>query len=527
MRTRVGATVLLSVAFAACTYVMPTPASPTCGDGVPGDEELCDDGNDIEGDGCDSNCTPSGCGNGVKGGTEECDDGNAVDGDGCDTTCVIVACGDKQVQTGETCDDGNRVDGDGCDSNCTKTACGNGIRTGAEECDDGNVADWDGCNPTCQIVICGDGKIQPGEFCDDGNDDNGDSCEPSCLLSNTTSIFIGINGVSGYTDGDPGMATLSDKPVMTIHERTLYFSGDNTIRMANLDSGKVTTIAGFGNNGGLVDHADGSQARLGDPEGLATDGMTLWFSDRWNNVLRSVDLAAPYAVKTLAGAPLQPGENPSSVPGFGSNVRFDELRGLAYHDGLVYLLDGQAALLQSFNPLTNEVKTIAGVAYQREVKDGLGPDARFQGPRLMRSDGAGKLYISDASGHAIRVYDIATNMLSTLVGTSCGYSDGDATTAQLHFPRGIAVVGPSVYFAEPFGQTIRQVLVQTKSVSTLSGLLNPCAGDCNCGNNTVGGYMEGTGAAAQWNEPWDIVFDPDTRSLLVSDSENFVIRRIK
>src|SRR5262249_7531807 len=36
-----------------------------------------------------------------------------------------VACGNGS----EACDDGNRVDGDGCDSNCTLTACGNGIIT--------------------------------------------------------------------------------------------------------------------------------------------------------------------------------------------------------------------------------------------------------------------------------------------------------------------------------------------------------------------------------------------------------------
>ena len=46
-------------------------------------------------------------------------------------------CGNGVTNAGEECDDGNNTDGDGCDTNCTVTACGNGVRTGVEVCDDG------------------------------------------------------------------------------------------------------------------------------------------------------------------------------------------------------------------------------------------------------------------------------------------------------------------------------------------------------------------------------------------------------
>ena len=64
-------------------------------------------------------------------------------------------CGNGVVEAGETCDDGNLVDGDGCDSNCTVTACGNGIRTAGEACDDGNLTAGDCCSPTCQLEATG------------------------------------------------------------------------------------------------------------------------------------------------------------------------------------------------------------------------------------------------------------------------------------------------------------------------------------------------------------------------------------
>ncbi|MFP6609370.1 MAG: DUF4215 domain-containing protein [Deltaproteobacteria bacterium] len=95
-------------------------------------------------------------------------------------------CGNSQAEAGEQCDDGNILDGDGCDSNCTFTACGNGVLTLGEECDDGNVEDRDGCSSVCTIVECGNGIQEPGEQCDDGNAVAGDGCELDCTRTPTT-----------------------------------------------------------------------------------------------------------------------------------------------------------------------------------------------------------------------------------------------------------------------------------------------------------------------------------------------------
>jgi cysteine-rich repeat protein len=74
------ASVLLAFATAAPAQV--------CGNAVTEPPELCDDGNLVDGDGCDSNCTPTGCGNGVVTAGEQCDDGNTVSGDCCSALCV-------------------------------------------------------------------------------------------------------------------------------------------------------------------------------------------------------------------------------------------------------------------------------------------------------------------------------------------------------------------------------------------------------------------------------------------------------
>ena len=122
------------------------------------------------------------CGNGVVNAYEGCDDGNLVNGDGCNSMCQIEPCGNGVLNVGETCDDGNLVNGDGCSSLC-QLECSNAIIDPGESCDDGNLIAGDGCSATCQIeppITCGNGVINPGETCDDTNHINGDGCNAYC-----------------------------------------------------------------------------------------------------------------------------------------------------------------------------------------------------------------------------------------------------------------------------------------------------------------------------------------------------------
>jgi cysteine-rich repeat protein len=112
----------------------------TCGDGIVQATcgEACDDGNSVNGDGCDNNCTPTACGNGIVTAGEQCDDSDLTDGDGCSATCT--------VEPGWTCA--------GQPSVCTEV-CGDGVLTPSEQCDDGNTVGRDGCSSTCRLELCG------------------------------------------------------------------------------------------------------------------------------------------------------------------------------------------------------------------------------------------------------------------------------------------------------------------------------------------------------------------------------------
>jgi cysteine-rich repeat protein len=172
-------------------------AFTVCGNGVLEPGEQCDDGNQRDGDGCDSTCKLPRCGNGLLDPGEQCDDGNQIGGDGCSPACRLEVCGNGILDPGEQCDtagpsatcdvdcslplcgDGlvNPAAGEQCDSagqsatcdvDCSLPVCGDDlVNTAAgEQCDDGNAINGDGCSAQCQLEVCGNGFLDPGEQCD-------------------------------------------------------------------------------------------------------------------------------------------------------------------------------------------------------------------------------------------------------------------------------------------------------------------------------------------------------------------------
>ncbi|HIE72616.1 MAG TPA: DUF4215 domain-containing protein, partial [Planctomycetes bacterium] len=129
-------------------------------------------------------------------GYEACDDGNRIDGDGCNADCSFAACGDARLDRGEGCDDVNH---DACTNGCELARCGDGVirrdlgvdDEGYENCDDNNGVHTDACTNLCSLARCGDGVTRDDvinfgagwEECDDGNIVNDDGCRRNCRFS--------------------------------------------------------------------------------------------------------------------------------------------------------------------------------------------------------------------------------------------------------------------------------------------------------------------------------------------------------
>ena len=72
--------------------------------------------------------------------------------------CVANACGDGLMAEREECDDGDEIEGDGCNSRCKIERCGNGVLDLGEECDDANSDEADACSASCNAVLSDGGQ---------------------------------------------------------------------------------------------------------------------------------------------------------------------------------------------------------------------------------------------------------------------------------------------------------------------------------------------------------------------------------
>lgn len=116
-------------------------------------------------------------------------------------------CGDEFIDLNEECDDGNNLDGDGCDADCKfEPACGNGIIETGEACDDGNNLEGDGCDALCEsevqqrFVFLTSVKFTPSDLMSLGG--GGERCKTLAESAEALPELMGRNWVAWLSDAD-------------------------------------------------------------------------------------------------------------------------------------------------------------------------------------------------------------------------------------------------------------------------------------------------------------------------------------
>lgn len=191
----------------------------TCGNGILGPNEGCDDGNTTSGDGCDATCKVednTACNATAPGLTDDascasniCDQVGGAPG-----ICKAAGCSDGRLEAGEGCDDDNLTPGDGCDANC-KIEDGNACNANAvgavgdPSCASSVCDTTAGAPGTCKAVGCGDGRLEAGEGCDDDNTTAGDGCGSTCLVENLGACNTDATGAVGDPGCESGICDIS------------------------------------------------------------------------------------------------------------------------------------------------------------------------------------------------------------------------------------------------------------------------------------------------------------------------------
>jgi hypothetical protein len=297
---------------------------------------------------------------------------------------------------------------------------------------------------------------------------------------------------------------------------------NDTIRRVT-SAGVVTTLAGTEGHSGSAD-GTGSAASFWWPLGAAVDSVgNVFVADGGNSTIRKVTPAG--VVTTLAGSAGVSGTN----DGTGSAARFGACNGNTCYmtcgvavdsAGNVFVADDGNNTIRKVTS-TGAVTTLAGSPVDANgdgwpdagYADGTGSAARFYRPSGVAVDSAGNVFVADSGNNTIRKVTSA-GVVTTLAGSagSFGSADGTGSAARFNDPCGVAVDSAgNVFVADTVNHTIRKV--------TPAGVVTTLGGSAG-----VVGWVDGTGSAARFNDPFGVAVD-SAGNLYVADSNNNAIRK--
>jgi sugar lactone lactonase YvrE len=308
------------------------------------------------------------------------------------------------------------------------------------------------------------------------------------IASGNVSTLAGSPTADGSADGPGSSARFSSPKNMASDGSGNLFvadSGNHTIRRVDLASGAVTTLAGSSGVRGSTD-GTGTAARFNTPSGLVIDKEgNLFVSDHQSNIIRKV-VVATGAVTTLAGSSL------GSTDGIGSAAQFTWPDGMAIDDsGNLFVGDMMDATIRKVDIATATVTTLVGLAGHPGSSDGTGSAARFgSSEKGLACDGAGNLFVADSSNSTIRKIVIATGVVTTFAGIAgkSGNTDGTGSAALFGAPVALVNDGAGNLFVTDRGNhTIRKLVIATQEVTTVVGtpesvgvILGPLPASLSC-----------------------------------------------
>lgn len=318
-------------------------------------------------------------------------------------------------------------------------------------------------------------------------------------------------GVAGYSgDGGPAVSARLNNPFGLTRgpDGLLYFCEYDGHVIRRIDAhGLITTVAGTGKPGFAGDGGPALKAELNQPHEIrfGPDGR-LYVSDMSNHAIRVLDLKTG-TLSTLAGTG-KPGFSGDGGPA--REAQFREPISIEFGpDGLLYICDIGNQRIRVFDPLTGKIQTICGNGQKNPPADGATflPTTPLSGPRSIAFDASGNLWLALREGNSLFRVDKADQKLHHIAGTGkSGFTGngGPATLAQLSGPKGLAISpAGNVYIADTESHSIRRIAAKT-------GIIELVAGTGQKGD----GPETGPATECRLNRPHGVFFEKDGTLLI-------------
>jgi len=370
----------------------------------------------------------------------------------------------------------------------------------------------------------------------------------STLAGNGTTGFVNGTGVNARFNSPSGIAIDS---AGTIYIGDVY---NHSIRKIT-PAGVVTTLAGNGIVSFSPVDGTGTDARFNQPTGVAVDTAgTVYVTEYINHCIRKITPAG--VVTTFAGST---DGSASFVNGTGTNARFNSPSGITLDSaGNAYVTDVSNQRIRKITP-AGVVTTFAGSG-TGQFADGTGTNASFWNPTYIAIDSSGNLFVADTNNHLIRKIT-PSGVVSTFAGTgTLGSADGTGVSASFNNPRGVVVDSSGTVYVTDENHRIRKITsagVVTTLVGTSRGYsdggwfvtpigvandlygnlyvadqvnhrirrITPTGVVTTLAGQTNLGQTNGTGTNASFWNPQGIAID-STGNIYVADTSNGLVRKI-
>lgn len=284
------------------------------------------------------------------------------------------------------------------------------------------------------------------------------------------------SGTKGYS-GDKSDATKAamNEPYAVVVDSNgdLYIVDrlNAVIRKVDGKTGVITTVAGNGKKEFAGDGGPAHEASLREPNDCHLDGKGgLLIADVGDWRIRRLDLKTG-TISTFAGIG-RPKELTGKLKGKIDRTKIGDggpasaavivgARAVCVdQQGNTYVCEREGSAIRKIDA-QGRISTIGGAGtpgYSGDGGDAL--QATFNGPKGIRCDRHGNIYIVDTENHAIRKIDAKTNVVTTVAGGRKGGKGdgGDALQAGLDRPHGCIIdADGTIYVADSNNHRVRKV----------------------------------------------------------------------
>jgi thiol-disulfide isomerase/thioredoxin len=254
------------------------------------------------------------------------------------------------------------------------------------------------------------------------------------------------SGEPGFSDGNLSEARFRAPRGMVFDNKGVLYvadTGNHAIRKLDLKAGRVTTIAGTGRKG-LRELAgtDPLTQDLRSPWDLALEGTRLYIAMAGDHQIWRMDLAenrlGPYAGS--GGEGIDDGDL--------EDATFSQPSSLTLADGKLYVADPEASAIREIDLEKKRVHTLVGTG----LFDFGDRDGSLSGAQLQHALGVAywedrKLLVADTYNHKLKLIDLESGKLSTLLGNGEPGSE-IGRDVRLNEPGGLAIAGDRILIAD-------------------------------------------------------------------------------